>query len=216
MSKADRLADIVSREAFHWGEAVSEAYHGLAASHMDGQWAGILKPFFDRHPFDLSRAIDFAAGYGRNSRKLLEAGAGHVTAIDVNPDCIAVLRASLPAGRFSVIQNDGASLTGVDSETFSFLYSYDAMVHFDLEIVVAYMPEFARVLKPGAYALIHHSNYAANPGEDFRDNPHWRNFMAAGVFKHIAARCGFIVAEQVIFSWGEAIESDCITVMRKA
>jgi hypothetical protein len=41
-----------------------------------------------------------------------------------------------------------------------------------LEIVMSYIPEFARVLRPGAYAFVHHSNYTANPGGDFRQNPH--------------------------------------------
>lgn len=70
--------------------------------------------------------------------------------------------------------NDGTGLVGLDTSAFTFVYTFDSMVHFDLEIVMSYIPEFARVLKPAAHAFVHHSNYTANPGGDFRQNPHWK------------------------------------------
>ncbi|MGA0599051.1 class I SAM-dependent methyltransferase [Enterovirga sp. CN4-39] len=209
-----RLFEMVSQEAFHWGAAAAAGYHEPAEGHMDAQWAWLLTTFFDEHRFDLSNAVDFAAGFGRNTLKLLNAGAGQVTAVDVNPDCIAALKTKLPSDRVVVVQNSGADLSALESGTYTFLYSFDAMVHFDLEIVIAYLPEFARVLRSGGCALIHHSNYSGNPGGDFRENPHWRNFMTAGIFKHVAVRSGFEVVEQRIFAWGEP-DIDCITVMRK-
>jgi ubiquinone/menaquinone biosynthesis C-methylase UbiE len=205
---------VVEREAHHWGAAVSDEYHGVAASQMNDQWRTILAQFFARHPFDLTRAIDFAAGYGRNTHKLLEAGAGHVTMVDVNPDCIGHLEGHLPRDRTSAILNSGTDLSVLPDEEFTFLYTYDAMVHFDLEIVAAYLPEFARVLRAGAYALVHHSNYTGNPGGDFRRNPHWRNFMSAPIFKHLAVRAGFDVIQQEVFAWGEP-DIDCITILRR-
>lgn len=211
---SSRLAEVVSREGFHWG-ADSEAYHSAADKGMEVQWQKILKSFFDRHPFDLTRSIDFAAGFGRNSRKLLEIGAQHVTAVDVNPDCIAALRSSLPPERTAIVQNNGADLSQLESEAYTFLYSFDAMVHFDIEIVFAYMPEFARVLRRGSYALIHHSNYTDSPGSDFQKNPHWRNYMSAGIFQHSAIRSGLIVIEQKILTWGDDPDLDCITILRK-
>jgi hypothetical protein len=103
-------------------------------------------------------------------------------------------------------------LASLETAAFTFLYTFDAMVHFDLEIVLSYITEFSRVLEDGAYAFVHHSNYTANPGGDFRDNPHWRNFMSAGIFKHVAVRSGFTVVQQRIFSWGEP-DNDCISVL---
>jgi ubiquinone/menaquinone biosynthesis C-methylase UbiE len=88
------------------------------------------------------------------------------------------------------------------------------MVHFDIEIVLSYIAEFARVLKPGGTAFIHHSNFTGRPGSSFKDNPHWRNFMSATIFKHSAIRNGFEVLEQKLLNWaGEDI--DCLTVMRR-
>jgi hypothetical protein len=211
---SDRLNEIVHAEAFHWGAETAVSYHGRAASDMDEQWQTVIKPILAQFPIDYTRSIDFAAGYGRNTRKLLEAGAGHVTMVDVNPECVAHLETHFPRDRTSVVLNDGAGLTGLDTSSFTFLYTFDAMVHFDLEIVISYIPEFARVLEPDAHAFVHHSNYTANPGADFRQNPHWRNFMSAAIFKHIAVRSGFDVVHQQILSWGEP-DNDCITVLKR-
>ena len=213
-NSSDRLRETVKAEAFLWGAEVAESYYGIAASHMDAQWDTIIQPILAQYSIDYSSIIDFAAGYGRNTRKLLEAGAGHVTMVDVNPECVAHLETHFPRDRTSAVLNDGAGLAGLDTSAFSFLYTFDAMVHFDLEIIISYIPEFARVLRPGAYAFVHHSNYTANPGGDFRENPHWRNFMSAAIFKHVAVRSGFDVIQQETFSWGEP-DIDCITVLHR-
>jgi SAM-dependent methyltransferase len=213
-SSSDRLHETVQAEAFHWGAENASSYHGAAARDMDQQWKTLISPILARYPIDYRKTVDFAAGYGRNTRKLLEAGAGHVTMVDVNPECVAQLETCFPRYRTSAVLNDGTGLVGLDTSVFTFLYTFDAMVHFDLEIVMSYVPEFARVLKPGAHAFVHHSNYTANPGGDFRQNPHWRNFMSADIFKHIAVRSGFDVIQQQTFSWGEP-DIDCITVLQR-
>jgi ubiquinone/menaquinone biosynthesis C-methylase UbiE len=213
-NSSDRLRETVKAEAFHWGAEVAVAYHGRAAFDMDGQWKTLIEPILAQFPIDYNRTIDFAAGYGRNTRKLLEAGAEHVTMVDVNPECIAHLEKHFPHDRTAALLNDGMGLSALETAAFTFLYTFDAMVHFDLEIIIAYITEFSRVLTPGAYAFVHHSNYTANPGGDFRQNPHWRNFMSAGIFKHIAMRSGFDVIQQKMFSWGE-LPIDCITVLRR-
>jgi len=199
-----RIHKTVESEAFLWGEESATSYHSRAAADMESHWSEFVKPVLERYSIDYSKTIDFAAGYGRNTRKLLAAGAAHVTMVDVNPDCIAHLLTVSP-DRTTAFLNDGVSLSGLDDSAFTFLYTFDAMVHFDLEIILSYIQEFARVLKPEAYAFVHHSNYTANPGGDFRDNPHWRNFMSNAIFKHIAVRSGFEVIEQELVSWGVGI-----------
>ena len=214
MPSPARLQNIVASEAFLWGDSTASSYHEHASSHMDVQWDNIISPILRTLPIDYSKTIDFAAGYGRNTRKLLDFGAGHVTMVDVNPECIDHMRTHFTGENTTIVLNDGFDLAGLETGAFTFLYSFDAMVHFDLEIISSYVPEFSRVLKSGAYAFVHHSNYTANPGGDFRDNPHWRNFMSAGIFKHLARRAGFEVVQQTLLNWGEP-DNDCITVLSK-
>lgn len=181
---------------------------------MNSQWQNIISPFFQNYRFDLKKVIDFAAGYGRNTQKLLEEGADEVVAVDVNPDCIRRLTFAFREKPVRPVLVAGYDLAPLADQSASFIYTFDAMVHFDLEIVIAYLYEFRRVLRANGYALIHHSNYGKAPGNDFRQNPHWRNFMTADIFHHIANRAGFDVLRQAVFSWGEAKDSDCISVLR--
>lgn len=211
----DRLRDIVKAESFLWGASTADIYHGPAASGMDTQWKWTIAPILARYTINFDRCIDFAAGYGRNTRKLLEAGARHVTMVDVNPECATHLKSRFPEDRANVVLNNGVDLSDLDTAAFTFLYSFDAIVHFDLEIILSYIPEFSRVLEPGAYTFLHHSNYTGNPGGDFRQNPHLRNFMSADIFKHVAVRSGFALCQQDIITWGKHPELDCITVLRR-
>lgn len=217
--KDDRLAKVVAKEAFLWGDNAASKYHQPAAARLDDEWKRVIWPLLSKHAIDMSKTADFACGYGRNARKLKEFGAGEITLIDVNPDNIAYCEANLvPLGGYRTFKNNGYDLNGLPSEEFTFIYSFDAMVHFDLEIIISYIAEFGRVLKPAGMAFIHHSNYTGNPGGSFQTNPHWRNFMSALIFRHVAIRNGFEVLQQEILAWGgtEDIHCiDCITVMRK-
>jgi ubiquinone/menaquinone biosynthesis C-methylase UbiE len=72
---------------------------------------------------------------------------------------------------------DGRSLP-LPGAAATFLFCFDSMVHFDSDVVRAYLREARRVLRPGGHAFLHHSNTMAHPGGDFRAQPHWRNFMS--------------------------------------
>lgn len=212
-SSVSHLAEMVRREAMDWGDNVADTYHRPAEQGINRIWIGVIWPILSRHKIDLTDTIDFACGYGRNAKMLAAAGAAKVTLVDVNPDNIAYCREHLiPRGNFDVVQNNGYDLADLPSDRFTHLYSFDAMVHFDLEIVLAYIREFARVIKPGGTAFIHHSNYTGNPGGNFRENPGMRNFMSALIFKHASIRGGFDVLEQELVNWS-CPDSDCVTVL---
>jgi ubiquinone/menaquinone biosynthesis C-methylase UbiE len=215
-NKNEHLSKIVASEAFHWGNNVAVDYHGLAASHMDAHWSTIIFPILSSYQIDMSETIDFACGRGRNARKLKKAGAGNLTLVDVNAENIDYCDQNLvPLGGYSTFLNNGYDLHPLPSQAYTFVYSFDAMVHFDLEIVLSYITEFARVLRPGGFAFIHHSNFTGNPGGSFQQNPHWRNFMSAAIFKHAAVHSGSDVLRQETFAWGGVADIDCITVMRR-
>ncbi|MGH6848079.1 MAG: class I SAM-dependent methyltransferase [Methylocella sp.] len=210
-----RLAETVRREAMDWGNNAAESYHRRAEEGMNYIWIKLIWPILSRHKIDFSDTIDFACGCGRNAKMLAAAGAAKVTLVDVNPDNIAYCREHVvPLGNFDVVQNNGYDLADLPSGRFTHLYSFDAMVHFDLEIVLAYVNEFARVIKPGGTAFIHHSNYTGNPGGNFRENPGLRNFMSAPIFKHASIRGGFGILEQELVSWSGP-DSDCVTVLSR-
>src|SRR5205823_10224042 len=117
---------------------------------------------------------------------------------------------------FSFIVNSGYDLSDIPDQDVTFVYSFDAMVHFDLEIILLYIKEFKRILKTGSYGFVHHSNFTKAPGQNFTLNPHWRNFMSKELFCHLCIRNGLIIEEQQAIDWGSDPCLDCLTVFRSS
>ena len=182
-------------------------------------------PFWSpSHPFlrmfatlDLASVVDLACGHGRHAAHIREHYTfGRLTLVDVNESNIAFCRDRFAADpRFSFVVNSGSDLATLESDVFTSLFCYDAMVHFEYDDVLSYLPEIYRILQPGGRALLHHSNYDKRPGATYSDNPHWRNFMSAALFAHAAMRSGFCVIEQRLVDWGEEPQLDCVSLLAK-
>ena len=110
--------------------------------------------------------------------------------------------------------NDGTSLEPILDESVSLIYCFDAMVHFDSDVVRSYMREFERVLRPGGHAFCHHSNYSDRPTGDFRQSPGARNFMSRELFEHYAHKERLRVVKAKPIHW-EHQDSDCLTLLEK-
>jgi ubiquinone/menaquinone biosynthesis C-methylase UbiE len=130
---------------------------------------------------DLQKVVEIACGHGRHSAQFV-ARAGHITLSDIHQQNLDAARARLKGhANVSFHLGDGRTLRPLASESTSSVFSYDAMVHFAPEVVVSYLKEIQRVLKPGGQALLHHSNYDAPLGTVWHANPHGRNHMTQAV-----------------------------------
>jgi ubiquinone/menaquinone biosynthesis C-methylase UbiE len=207
------LDAIVSDEAFLWGDDVFEAYHLPAEADMHRQWATQIWPLLSKHNIDYAHSVDLACGHGRNTA-MLSPLSQKVTLVDVNGENIEFCKQRFRGDRYAFVQTSGYDLKDIGDGSVSFVYSFDAMVHFDLAIVYAYVKEFARILQPGGYGFIHHSNCPEAFGKDFRDVQGWRNFNSREVFAGLCQRFGLEVVEQQLLDWGPK-DHDCFTVFRK-
>ncbi len=192
-------------------------YYAAAEPHIDEQWSELIWPWIDG--LDFRRVMDLAAGHGRNSVKLAEV-AGAIVLVDINPECLEACRERLGSGpRFTYVQTDGYTLADVPDASVTLVYSFDAMVHFDPEVIRSYLPEIHRVLEPGGYGFCHHSNYTGNPGGDFRDAPHWRNHMSVELFGTMCESSGLEVVRSEPIAWGRdddvVTDLDGLTLFRK-
>jgi SAM-dependent methyltransferase len=108
---------------------------------------------------------------------------------------------------------NGSSLEGVSDESVDFIWSFDAFVHIAPADQEGYVRDFARVMKPGARAVIHHS------GEGGR-HERWRSSMTAEGFVSLLQRHGLEPIEQMTH-WGPRKEfttpelGDVVTVFRR-
>jgi ubiquinone/menaquinone biosynthesis C-methylase UbiE len=209
---ASDLGHIVEAEAFHWGDNAKAGYFDPAETDGDRQWDMVCR-FLAPHPINYTNTLELACGHGRNSGKLA-ALATQMTLVDVNPENIAFCRKRFADKPWDFVVNNGYDLTAVNEWSVTFLHCFEAAVHFDLEIILAYIKEFRRVLAPGGFAFVHHSNVDQHPGIDFRLHPHWRNFMSKQIFAHLAIHNGLELIDQFVFDQGGP-EADCFSLVRQ-
>jgi len=190
------------------------AYYDEAESSMDEQWEGLIWPLIQ--DCDFTRVVELAAGHGRNSEKLKRL-AERLYLVDINRENIDFLeRRFAGATNIVFVHNDGMSLEAIPDGEATFVYSFDAMVHFDSDVVRAYLKEFRRVLRPRGRCFCHYSNYSANPTGSFRDHPGARNFMSRELFEHYAWKEGLTPVTSQLVPWNEdGTEIDAVTLLEK-
>jgi ubiquinone/menaquinone biosynthesis C-methylase UbiE len=192
-------------------------YYDAAEAGFQRQWDGIIWPMIQNA--DFSCTVELAAGHGRNSEKLRHL-AKRLYLVDINRSNIEFLKKRFAgADDVTYLQNNGVDLEGIADGEASLVYTFDSMVHFDSDVVRAYLREFARVLRPKGQAFCHYSNYDGNPTGSYRDHPGWRNFMSRNLFEHYAAKEGLVPRISKTLPWTRVQEgespTDAVTLLQK-
>jgi len=126
-----------------------QPYETWKASAFETFMAGNLGP--------AAVSLEVGCGHGRWSSYLV-ANSARVTLVDLNPSCIDHCRERFSrCANVSYFTNDGASLPFVEDSSVDFIWSYDAFVHMEGNVIRAYLREFARILRPGGRAVLHHA-----------------------------------------------------------
>ena len=195
-------------------------YFSEAEAAMQRQWDEVIWPIIKDQ--DFCSVLDLGCGHGRNTEHLRR-HAGEIHLVDVNQSCIEVCRSRFGDAKdgcsFHYHLTDGNHLRMIADSSITFGYSWDSMVHFDKLVVRDYLLEFARVLKPGARAFLHHSNYgAANPNSSWVSNHGNRSDLSAGIFRQYVEETGMTIFFQRLSGkkdgWGMD-ELDCLSVVEK-
>lgn len=165
---------------------------------------------------DLSNMIELACGRGRHVPNYINL-AGHITLVDILQKNIDLCRNRFgDDNRISYYKNQGYDLKELNDEEYTSIFSYDAMMHFELLDINSYLTDFYRVLKPGGKALLHHSNFdAIYSGRFGRSMAYGRSFMNYKIFSYLAIHAGFIVLDQQLLRWHNFPDMDCVTLLEK-
>jgi SAM-dependent methyltransferase len=168
---------------------------------------------------DTTSTVELACGHGRHSARLLSGKRDQIQALvllDVVEENVLHCKARFAdVSKVNAYTVSGYDFHPVPDGSVSAIFCFDAMVHFEYDAVLSYVQDASRVLKRGGRALFHHSNLDKYPGSDYKNNPHWRNFMSKNLFAHAANRSGLIVREQVTIDWDESRNLDCLTLVEK-
>jgi SAM-dependent methyltransferase len=134
--------------------------------------------------------------------------------MDIQPGNIEVCKQRF-AGRKGIdfLVNNGYDLEPVPDGDVTLVYCFDAMVHFDSDVIRSYLRDTRRVLAPKARGFFHHSNYTG--GHDWRTNPQARNFMTKEMFAHYALKEGLNVLSQQVIDWSDEPKIDCLTLVEQ-
>ncbi len=163
--------------------------------------------------------LEIAPGHGRITRFLVDR-CEQYTGIDLTSNCVKSCRARFSQHdhvQFHV--NDGKSLQAVADASVDFAFSWDSLVHVDIEVLSAYLDELARKLKSGAHAFLHHSNLGqfvdAVSGDVSVANEHWRDpTVSASVFREKCQEAGLACISQELVQWLSDDLIDCFSVVQ--
>ncbi|MHA7967371.1 class I SAM-dependent methyltransferase [Paenibacillus sp. CAU 1782] len=197
-------------------------YYTNAESGAMSQFQNYIKPIFEKYSMFNSEwsTMDFACGRGRIAN-ILKDKYKKIILCDISRDALDYCsKRFINERNFDYIQSEPESLS-IESETLDFIYSWDAMVHFNYKMMDIYISEFSRILKTGGYCFIHHSNLNSvvsgqgnSVSDNFHENPHWRSNISSNDIKRMAKRNGFDILEQQVIDWGME-NIDCITILVK-
>jgi len=207
---------------YEWPEAGDE-WSELWGS-PQAQWSGSLFPRV--FPFLRGRILEIAPGHGRWTQ-FLAAHCDSLVGVDLAPEC-AEYCARRFGGRcgFEFHANDGLTFPMVETASIDFAFSFDSLVHAEADVMLSYVQELARVLKPGAAAFVHHSNLGGIRRSVWDKvkrrisglpyHQHWRAAsMSAAQMREFATRSGMSCLQQELVPWGTGwpLLIDCLTTL---
>lgn len=205
----------------YWNHEYSWPRHGEEWSHQWGnshiQWLTCLFPRICGF-LPSSRLVEIAPGQGRWTRFLAN-HCQHYIGFDLSPNttefCQSYLGDVGSATTKRFITNNGSDFPGADDESVNFVFSFDSLVHAELDVVEGYIKEISRVLVPGGAAFIHHSNFAVYSNDSIK-NTHCRGeTVSAEIVRLLCTKNDLLAKMQEIVPWQSELLTDCFSTIVK-
>jgi ubiquinone/menaquinone biosynthesis C-methylase UbiE len=220
-----------------WGSPSSWAHAGDEWSESWGspeaQWNATVFPRI-RKFLPADSILEIAPGYGRWT-EFLRQHSKRLIGVDLNPNCIDGCKSRFAAHpNLTFHQNDGRSLESVPDASIDFVFSFDSLVHVEADTLDGYLSQFRRIMRPGAVAFLHHSNFGAYAKGPYlskltelpvvrqlarrtglvKHNHHWRaETVSAVTVRALCERHGLQCVRQEIIVWGGDVLNDCLSTI---
>jgi len=236
----------ISENRIIWGKEYSWPDQGNEWSAVWGgaetHWHATILPRI-RLFLPATRVLEIASGYGRWSSFLIDC-ANEYTGVDLNPECVSACKKRFSAARHATfVANDGKSLVAVADNSIEFAFSFDSLVHVEIDVIEAYFNELSRILSRDGVAFIHHSNLGerrtalklarllsvaarrwrlADKALRRARLIGWEHLRARSVTAQkildICSACGLVCIGQEIIDWGHETRKmiDCFSIMTRS
>lgn len=201
-------------DVFLTGNKDGDKYFSDAESWLETFWSENNCFYKCFQQLDCSNIVELACGHGRHVQKYLDK-AKNITLVDINNDNIELCKKRFSnESKIRYVVNTGSDFKGIESNSQTAIFCYDAMVHFEMLDILQYIKDANRILIENGKILFHHSNMAFNPERGWH-KAGARNFMSADIFAYLALRNGFVVLSQDIFDWEGQADADCLSLCQK-
>jgi hypothetical protein len=153
--------------------------------------------------------LEIAPGFGRWTQFLLGWTAEYC-GIDLSDKCVNACRSRFSTcKKANFFQNDGMSLECLAGRQFDLIFSFDSLVHADVDVLAAYIEQIIPLLSADGIAFLHHSNLAALPGRTSAG--HRSETVSVDIVAKLVRSSGgrLLIQEQV--AWEEDLLCDGFT-----
>jgi SAM-dependent methyltransferase len=231
----------IAQNRYSWDVAYDWKHQGSEWSKEWGgvemQWHASILPRI--HAFVPARCIlEIGPGFGRWTHFLKDL-CDRLIIVDLSEKCIRACQHRFNhCSHISYHINDGLSLDAAVDGSVDFVFSFDSLVHVEMDVIESYLRQLAAKLTPNGVGFIHHSNlgeYAAYfswlkkiPKGKIRNalsklriierKSHWRAFsMSAERFDRIACGAGLQCISQEVVNWKTSPKRliDCLSVFTR-
>ena len=210
------IKKMITPETAEW-----DKYYKEAEIMANSQFESIIKPFVDKFSLLNSNSVilDFACGRGRIAN-IIKDKCRTLICCDISEEAINYCKERFINQKNVICIVGEENKINIEDNSIDFIYSWDAMVHFNYRHIDRYLCEFFRILNYGGYVFIHHSNLLNNDlveekSETWFENIHCRSNVGKEDIKFIASKYGFEIICQETLDWGIK-NLDCISILRKS
>lgn len=179
-----------------WGEDYDWSDGGESWTPSEEWRAKVLEITIHKYVKPNQAILEIGPGAGRFTVELLKATPTRLALVDLNQKCLDLCQQRF--GDHAVIEyhlNDGASLPMLEDTSIDFVWSFDVFVHIEAPEVLSYFKEFARVLRPGCFGIVHYASIDRAIDDDTRSG--WRADFTSGQMMGVLEQCGLKLEEDL-------------------
>lgn len=171
-------------------------------------WLAVIYPRIQAF-MPCTSILEIGCGYGRFT-SYLHSKCRNFVGIDLTPKCVDACCRRFPYSTFHV--GDGKLFPQVRDASINFAFSWDALVHCDLDVLDSYITELRRILIPNSSAFLHHSNAAVSRAINNGARAKTSHIDVANICERLGMRVKF----QEIVHWEGARDMDCFSLIENS